>query len=168
VRRLALLVALAALAGCGGKDKKAAATPTPSPAATETTPAPAPEDCVETEYTPGSDEGGTSHPNANFFRPGAKDLPSEADLNHLLLADNAVVVIYSADIDEAEIDGLSSWWRADVNGRTPVVIPDETPGAPRIVARIASIEMRCDEVDFARLTEFANRTDVAPSLRDHG
>ena len=178
MRRAIALVALAVLAGCGGDDKVAAtptptptetATPTPTPTATAAAePAPAEGECQDVKYTPGDDEGGSVHPAANFFEPGADNLPSAADLDHLLLVDNAVVVFYAADSPKDVIERFSTWWSEDVTKRTAVVVPDDAPDALPVVVRIASRELRCNGVDWDRITRFANRTDIAPSVGDHG
>ena len=176
MRRAIALVALAVLAGCGSDNDPVASSPTATPTATATATAtpsataaatPAEGKCDEVKYTP-KDAGGSVHPNANFFEPGAEGLPSEADLDHLLLVDNAVVVYYAADTPKAEIDRFSTWWSEDVKQRTPVVVPDDAPDALPVRARIASLELRCNGLDWERLTKFANRTDIAPSVGDHG
>lgn len=181
MKRLILLAALA-FAGCGGNDKVAATpTPTPTPTAAETAtatptattapveeePTPAAGKCDEVKYTPKEGDG-TVHPNANFFEPGAEGLPSEVDLDHLLLVDNAVVVYYAADTPKQDIERFSTWWSSDVTQRTPVVIPDDSPDALAVRARIATVELRCNGLDWERLTKFANRTDIKPSRGDHG
>lgn len=177
MRRLILLAALA-FAGCGGNDK-VAATPTSTPTATATAtatptaapveekPTPAAGKCDEVKYKP-KDGGGSVHPGSNFFEPGAEGLPSETDLDHLLLVDNAVVVYYAADSPKEDIDRFSTWWSEDVKQRTPVVVPDDSPDALPVRARIATVELRCNGLDWKRLTKFANRTDIAPSHGDHG
>ncbi|MBE2316318.1 hypothetical protein DVA67_010050 [Solirubrobacter sp. CPCC 204708] len=181
MKRLILLAALA-LAGCGGNDDpepKAAATPTATATATATptatataTPAEEPAiaegECEETKYKPGDDEGGTAHPAANFFEPGADNLPSQADLDHLLVADNAVVILYDDDLEREHIDAMSSWWSTEVTERTPVVVPDDAPDALPVRARIATVELRCNGFDLDRLTKFANRTDIEPVSGGHG
>ncbi len=78
------------------------------------------------------------------------------------------MVIYAADTPQEDIDRFSTWWSADVKKRTPVVVPDESPDALPVRARIATVELRCNGIDFDRLTKFANRTDIAPSYGDHG
>jgi hypothetical protein len=177
VRRAIALVALAVLAGCGSDSDPVASTPTSTATATATaTPTatasaaatPAEGECDEVEYTPQKDAGGSVHPNANFFEPGAEGLPSKADLDHLLLVDNAVVIYYAADTPRKDIDRFSTWWAQDVKQRTPVVIPDDAPDALPVRARIATVELRCNGLDWNRLTKFANRTDIAPSVGDHG
>ena len=91
------------------------------------------------------------HPESNFYAPDAEKFPAKADLDHLLLVDNAVVVTY-----------------ADVEKRTPIVVPDSDPDALPVRARIATVELRCNGFDWKRLTKFANRTDIAPLPGGHG
>ena len=117
-------------------------------------------------YTP-SDPQESTHPEANFYAPDAPKFPSRGDLDHLLLEDNAVVVTYAASTPKKTRDRLYEWTYEDVVKRTPVVVPDSSPDALAVRARIATIELRCDRVDFKRLTAFANRTDIAPTV-GHG
>ena len=115
MRRAIALVALAVLAGCGSDNDPVASTPTPTATATATPTAtasaaatPAEGKCDEVKYTPGKEAGGSVHPSANFFEPGAEGLPSKTDLDHLLLVDNAVVVYYAADTPKEDIDHFST------------------------------------------------------------
>jgi hypothetical protein len=182
IRTLPLVVAAAfTLAACGDGDSStdAAAKSTPSPAATATAsaspepesaassqPTPAPGKCDEVEFE-AKETSGTAHPAANFFEPDATNLPTEADLGHLLLRDNAVVVLYASSTPKKTRDRLNLWWYEDVDRRTPVVVPDPSPDALPVRARIATVELRCNGFDWERLTKFANRTDIAP-LSGHG
>ena len=166
-RATALAVAAAlALAGCGDGDEAASrdAAPTATATATATAssePTPAPGKCDEVKYTP-VEAPGTLHPGSNFFAPDTPDAPSKADLDHLLLFDNAVVVTYAANTPAETRQRLEAWTFADVVERTPVVVPDHSADALPVRARIASRELRCNGVDWKRLTAFANRKDIAP------
>ena len=181
-RTLPLVVAVVlALAGCGGDNDTASstdatpeATSTPTATATATPtavvdakPTPKPGKCDEVKYTPGDGEG-TVHPESNFYAPDAEKFPAKADLDHLLLIDNAVVVTYAASTKKKTRDRLYDWTYADVEKRTPIVVPDSDPGALPVRARIATVELRCNGFDFKRLTKFANRTDIAPLPGGHG
>ena len=165
---MALAAAAAlALAGCGGDDQAASrdAAPTATATATGTATAspestPAPGRCDEAKYTP-VEASGTVHPASNFFAPDSPDAPSKADLDHLLLFDNAVVVTYAASTPARTRQRLEQWTFADVVERTPVVVPDGSADALPVRARIASRELRCNGFNWKRLTAFANRTDVA-------
>src|SRR4051794_27380695 len=112
-RMTLVAAAVLTLAGCGGRNDA-----TPGDAATERTPTPtatatatatttstgdaAPErvprrgKCDEVKYE-ATDTSGTVHPRSNFFEPDDTDLPTEGDLGHLLLRDNAVVIVYAAN-----------------------------------------------------------------------
>ena len=168
MRATPLLVAAAlALAGCGGGDDVASApqpTPTPTPTAASE-PTPAPGKCDEVKYTP-KEASQFTHPEANFYAPDAPSFPSKEDLDHLLLHDNAVVVTYSASTPKKTRDRLYDWTYTDVVKRTPVVLPDSSPDALPVRARIASHELRCNGFNWKRLTAFANRTDIAPLPQD--
>ena len=179
-RTLPLVVAVVlALAGCGGDNDTASskaatpeatetATPTATPtAAVDAEPTPKPGKCDEVKYTPGDGEG-TVHPESNFYAPDAEQFPAKADLDHLLLIDNAVVVTYAAGTKKKTRDRLYDWTYADVEKRTPIVVPDSDPDALPVRARIATVELRCNGFDWERLTKFANRTDIAPLHGGHG
>lgn len=172
-----VVAAVLALAGCGDGNDAAATGAAPEPTSTPTTtatassrpasePTPAPGKCDEVKFEP-TDTSGTVHPGSNFFAPDATELPSEGDLGHLLLRDNAVVVLYAASTPKKTRARLETWWYEDVVKRTPVVVPDSSPDALPVRARIATVELRCNGFDWERLTKFANRTDIAP-LTGHG
>jgi len=172
-RTLALLVAAAlALAGCGGGNPTASTdatptstpTPTPSPEATAAS-TPAAGKCDEVTYKP-TESSETTHPDSNFYAPDAESFPKRADLDHLLLHDNAVVVVYAADTPKKIRQRLYDWTYKDVVKRTPIVVPDGSADALPVRARIATHELRCARFDWKRLTAFANRTDIAPLPHD--
>lgn len=173
-RTLSVLLASAlALAACGDDGDAAAtrATPEPTSAPVETaTPeavaeaTPEAGECDEVKYTP-EDATDFTHPESNFYEPDATAFPTKADLDHLLLADNAVVVTYAADTGDKRRKRLYDWTYAEVKERTPIVVPDDSPGALPVRARIATVELRCNGFDWERLTAFANRTDIAPLPR---
>lgn len=177
-RTLSVLLASAVLlAACGGDDDAAATRSTPEPtsapvetatptatAETVAEPTPKPGTCDEVKYTP-EDATAFTHPDSNFYEPDATALPTKADLDHLLLADNAVVVTYAADTGDKRRKRLYDWTYADVVERTPIVLPDDSPDALPVRARIATVELRCNGFDWERLTAFANRTDIAPLPR---
>ena len=171
-RVIPLLVAMA-LAGCGGGNDAASApeptaTPTVTPTATPTAasePTPAPGKCDEVKYKP-TEATEFTHPASNFYAPDAGIFPAKADLDHLMLHDNAVVVTYAADTPEKTRERLYDWTYADVVERTPIVVPDSSPHALPVRAHIATVELRCNGFNFQRLTAFANRKDIAPLPRD--
>jgi hypothetical protein len=178
-RTLALVVMLTlGLAGCGddaSKDTASTPTPTPTPTATasaspEATPASTPPrgKCHEVKLTKPAEPSNWTHPNSNFYAPGDSGIPTATDLDHLLVADNAVVVTYGAKTPKKTRERLYDWTFKDVVKRTPVVVPDSSPDALPVRARIATVELRCARFDFKRLTAFANRTDIAPLPRTEG
>lgn len=129
-------------------------------------PTPAPGKCDEVTYTP-TEASQWTHPDSNFYAPDATSLPAKEDLDHLLLGDNAVVVAYAAKTPRKTRDRLYDWTYADVVKRTPIVLPDSSPDALPVRARIATVEMRCNGFNWKRLTAFANRTDIAPRRQPH-
>jgi len=161
------------MAGCGGGDDAASApeptsTPTPTPTATPTAasePTPAPGKCDEVKYKP-TEGAEFTHPASNFYEPDAGIFPAKADLDHLMLHDNAVVVTYAADTPKKTRARLYDWTYADVVERTPIVVPDSSPDALPVRAHIATVELRCNGFNFKRLTAFANRKDIAPLPHD--
>ena len=103
----------------------------------------------------------TTHPESNFYAPDAESFPKREDLDHLLLHDNAVVVVYAANTPKKTRERLYDWTYEDVVKRTPIVVPDSSADALPVRARIATHELRCARFDCKRLTAFANRTDIA-------
>jgi hypothetical protein len=176
IRTLPLVVvAVLALAGCGDGNDAASTDAAPELTSTPTAtasprpasePTPEPGECDEVKFEP-AETSGTSHPGSNFFAPDAPNKPTEGDLGHLLLQDNAVVVLYAANTPTKTRARLERWWYEDVVKRTPIVVPDPSPDALPVRARIATVELRCNGFDWKRLTKFANRTDIAP-LTSHG
>jgi hypothetical protein len=177
---LTLVAVVLAVAGCGGDDvasSDARAEPTHTPTATatatatsEAAPEPTPKrgKCDEVKYTP-TDPSESTHPDSNFYAPDAPSLPTKPDLDELLLYDNAVVVTYAANAGKRTRDRLYDWTYEDVRKRTPIVVPDSSPDALPVRAQIATVELRCNGIDWKRLTAFANRTDIAPRPRTaHG
>jgi hypothetical protein len=164
------------LSACGGDTATsgdAGPEPTSTPEATATATAspevvaehtPKPGTCDEVKYRP--DEASEfTHPDSNFYAPDATSFPTKADLDHLLVADNAVVVTYAADTKKKTRERLYEWTYAEVAKRTPIVVPDDAADALPVRARIATVELRCNGFDWKRLTKFANRTDIAPRPR---
>ncbi|HWK29321.1 MAG TPA: hypothetical protein VNS09_22345 [Solirubrobacter sp.] len=167
VLTLVLIPVCVTLVACGGEKEapeSTAAAPTPSATPTEvaSAPTPKPGKCDEVKQELPEEQSEWSHPSSNFFEPDADNLPPQSDLDHLLLNDNAVVVTYAADTRKKTRQRLYDWTYKDVVKRTPVVLPDDSPDALPVRARIASVELRCNGFDWKRLTAFANRTDIAP------
>ncbi len=167
MRAAAFVLAMLVIVGCGGDDTapETAAT-TPTPTATPTVKAtPAPGECDEVTYEP-TEPAQFRHPESNFYEPDATNLPAKEDLDHLQLYDNAVVVAYAADTPRKTRERLYKWTYEDVKGRTPVVVPDDSPDALAVRARLGTFELRCNGIDWKRLTAFANRTDVTPRAHE--
>ena len=156
IRRAALVLALL-LAGCGGSSDEGAsveATPTPPPPA----PTPANITCDDAAYTPKPAET-WAHPSENFYAPDDARAPSTTDLEHLLAADNAIVVTYPANAPKDALDRLKEW-----SGRqtASVVLADSAPEAPPVRAKIATAQLTCDGVDEGQLQAFADKRGNAP------
>ena len=57
--------------------------------------------CDEVTYKP-TEPSESTHPDANFYAPDAPSFPTREDLDHLLLRDNAVVVIYASSVPKSD------------------------------------------------------------------
>lgn len=157
IRRSLLVLALL-VAGCGGGDDEGAgvqATPTQPPPA----PTPAKITCDETAYTPKPGET-YAHPSGNFYAPDATDAPSAGDLEHLLAADNAIVVTYPANAPKDALDRLAQWSGEQT---ASVVLADTAADAPPLRAKIATAMLTCDGVDEAQLQAFADKRGNEPA-----
>jgi hypothetical protein len=141
---LATGVALA-LTGCGGGDEAADAT---SAAATDA----AAVGCAEGEYE-ATNPRGYLHPALYFYTPDDPNLPSEGDLDHLLVNDNALVVKYRPDLPAAERQALRDWGPYQL---ALVIVPTDVPDAPEVEAFTRFRKLTCDGVDTDQLTAFSN------------
>lgn len=162
MRRSVLLLALL-IAGCGGDDTDAAsvaAAPTQPPPA----PTPATITCDEVAYTPKPTET-YAHPSENFYAPGDARAPTTADLEHLLVADNAVVVTYPANASQDARDRLSQWSGKQT---ASVTLADTAADAPPVRAKIATAQLTCDGIDEKQLQAFADKRGNAPSQPHDG
>jgi hypothetical protein len=158
IRRAALILALL-LAGCGDSDDggaSAKATPTATPSAA---PTPANITCDEVAYTPKPGES-YAHPSENFYAPEDAGAPSAADLEHLLAADNAIVVTYPANAPAEAKERLKAWSGSQT---ASVVVPTTTADAPPVQAKIATAQLTCDGVDEGQLQAFADKRGNAPA-----
>ena len=162
IRRATLVLALL-LAGCGGSDDEGAsvqAAPTqPPPAPTPTTIT-----CDEVAYTPKPAET-YAHPSENFYGPGDANAPTTADLEHLLVADNAIVVTYPANAPQEARDRLSKWSGEQT---ASVTLADTAADAPPVRAKIATAQLTCDGVDEGQLQAFADKRGNAPAQPHDG
>lgn len=141
------------LTGCVG----AAPAPVESPSATAV---PGAITCTDAEPEQIDMTGSTwQHPQNSFYEGTEEVIPTEYDLEHLLKADNAIVIIYDRDaLPTAAIDPLREWIYLET---AAVAIPStDTPRAP-IEVRVAGAPTvkLCDGVDIIQLSEFsASRT----------
>jgi hypothetical protein len=154
--RLAALVLALLLAGCGDEEGASVkATPTSTPSAA---PTPASITCDEVAYTPKPSEG-YAHPSENFYAPDDANAPSAADLEHLLAADNAIVVTYPGNAPADALARLKEWSGKQT---ASVVLVDRGPEAPPVRAKIGTAMLTCDGVDEGQLQAFADKRGNAP------
>ena len=164
IRRTALVLVLFA-AGCGGGGAEKGASVEVAPTQAPPVPTPATITCDEVAYTPEPGETYV-HPSGNFYEPDDASAPSAADMEHLLAADNAIVVTYPANAPKEALDKLRQWSGQQT---ASVVVPDTTPDLPPMRARIATAQLTCDGVDEAQLSAFADkRGDSAPAPHSDG
>ena len=134
-----------ALAGCGGDDGPAAGT---SSGATEAVTIA----CEEGPYE-ATNPRTYVHPALYFYTPDDPNRPSESDLDHLLVNDNALVVRYRPDLPAADRQALRDWGPYQL---ALVIAPTDAPEAPPVEAFTRFRRLSCDGVDTDRLTAFSN------------
>ena len=134
-----------AVAGCGGDDGPAAET---SSGATETVASA----CEEGAYE-ASNPRSYVHPALYFYTPDDPSLPSDEDLEHLLVNDNALVVRYRPDLPAADRQALRDWGPYQL---ALVIAPTDAPDAPPVEAFTRFRRLTCDGVDTDQLTAFSN------------
>jgi hypothetical protein len=98
------------------------------------------------------------HPLQNFYAPDGP-APSQADLNHLINNDDAVVVTYRRDASTAALNALKAWAAAGIG---VVVAPSRATNAPPLAAFTATRRLTCDGVDLDQLTTFTDRHFTKP------
>jgi hypothetical protein len=98
------------------------------------------------------------HPLQNFYTPDAP-APSQADLDHLINNDDAVVVTYRSDASTAALNALKAWAAAGIG---VVVAPSRAPKARPLEAFTATRRLSCDGVDLDQLTTFTARHFTKP------
>jgi hypothetical protein len=156
IRRCVLVLALL-LAGCGDDEGASVkATPTATPSAI---PTPATITCDEVAYTPEPTES-YAHPSENFYAPDHPSQPSAGDLEHLIAADNAIVVTYPGNAPQDALDRLKEWSGTQT---ASVVLVDPAADAPPVRAKIATAMLTCDGVDEGQLQAFADKRGNAPA-----
>jgi len=152
VRRAFPVLAVLVLTGCGdGSAPRPAATPAPTfaPIGRVT--------CSENAYAARAPESGWTHPRQTYYTPG-QQAPSEADLQHLLVEDAAVVVRYRAEAPRVRREALRDWAATQ---RSVVAVPAESGEAPQVEAFTSNRHLTCDGVDDGQLTVFAERRGSA-------
>ena len=154
MRRAFPVLALLVLAGCGDASApRPAATPAPTfaPIGRVT--------CSEKAYAARPPGSGWTHPTQSYYAPG-QQTPSDADLQHLLVKDAAVVVRYRADAPRVRREALRDWAAAE---RSAVAVPAGSREAPQVEAFTSNRHLTCDGVDDGQLGVFAGgRGSVAP------
>jgi hypothetical protein len=113
--------------------------------------------CRERAHSP-DDPDAWFHPLQNFYAPDAP-APSQADLDHLMRNDDAVVVTYRRDASAAALDALEAW---AADGIGVVVAPSRARDAPPLEAFTNTRRLTCDGVDLDRLTTFTDRHFTKP------
>jgi hypothetical protein len=98
------------------------------------------------------------HPQESFYPPGS-GAPSQADLDHLVNNDDAVVVRYRRDASPRARAALRAWAAAGIG---VVVAPSRVRDAPPLEAFTASRRLTCDGIDLDRLTRFTDRHFTQP------
>jgi hypothetical protein len=98
------------------------------------------------------------HPLQNFYAPD-RPAPSQADLDHLINNDDAVVVTYRRDASRAALNALKAWAAAGIG---VVVAPSRASNAPPLEAFTATRRLTCDGVDLDQLTSFTDRHFTKP------
>ena len=109
--------------------------------------------CEQRPYSVEDVGGGWVHPSENFYFPG-EEPPSDKDLRHLIVNDNAVLVEYRADLRENAREALRGWaaWATGA-----VAVPEHAADAPALRAFLTDRELSCDGVDLKQLDAFAAR-----------
>ena len=92
-------------------------------------------------------------------------MPSEADLQHLLASDSAVVVRYRSDAPAERREALRTFASS-----LPaiVVLPGATRDDVAVEAFTSNRRLLCDGVDAAQLTTFADRRGAISSTPHDG
>lgn len=151
-------VALALLlAGCTPVPTEVEVTPEPTTAGAIT--------CTDAAAEEVDLSGATwQHPRNSFYEGTEEDIPTEADLEHLLRADNALVVIYDQEnLPAAAIEPLRDWIYMET---AAVAIPSTDDPRAAIEVRYGGTVKLCDGVDTIQLAEFS-ATRPFGSVEEH-
>jgi hypothetical protein len=164
--RRSLLVAAAAagmlaFVGCGASSPpRTAAAPAPTFAPLGSV------SCAEEAYTAHNPNGGWRHPLQSYYAPGKK-VPTEVDLQHVLINDAAAVIRYRRDAPRIRREALRTWAGTKVS---VAVLPSRSIDAPQLEAFTSNRHLTCDGVDPEQLTVFTDRRgglQITPH-DDHG
>jgi Protein of unknown function (DUF3105) len=104
------------------------------------------------------DPGRWFHPTENFYPPDGQ-APTQADLDHLVNNDDAVVVIYRRSASRAAQEALQAWAQEGIG---VVVAPSRSASAPPLEAYTATRRLTCDGIDLDQLTQFTDRHFTQP------
>lgn len=106
------------------------------------------------------------HPRNSFYDGSEEDIPTEADLEHLLKSDNAIVVIYDREnLPDAAISPLQEWITYET---AAVAIPStDDPRAPIEVRLPGSRVSLCDGVDIIQLDALSESRTFG-EVEEHG
>ena len=155
------LVVLALLTGCVAAPES---VEEPAPSAS----APTSDVSCESVEPDVVDTGGATwqHPRNSFYDGSEEDIPTEADLEHLLRSDNAIVVIYDRqNLPDAAISPLQDWITYET---AAVAIPStDEPRAPIEVRLPGSRVSLCDGVDIIQLDALSESRTFG-EVEEHG
>ncbi|MEO9323347.1 hypothetical protein ABFT23_07645 [Nocardioides sp. C4-1] len=169
----ALLTAavLLALSGCGSDDEPGASpspsgAPSPAPSSAPSTAAAPPSgvSCEAGARTPVESGSTWAHPSQSFYTGAEPDLPTPADLEHLLRADAAAVVRYdAAQLPQASVDALRTWAES---GEAVLALPAGPGATAPLSADTLDQRLDCDGLDTMQLDAFVATRD-ADAARPH-
>jgi hypothetical protein len=152
-RSILVAAAAAAVLAVGGCSTPKA----PPPAAAPTFASRAAVTCAEEAYQAHDPNGGWQHPQQSYYAPADKVMPTDRDLQHLLVNDAAAIVRYRRDAPTSQREALRNWAGTKVS---VVVMPSRADGAPQLEAFTSNRHLTCDGVDPDQLTVFADRRGV--------
>ena len=159
---IGVAVVLLALTGCAASE----AAPIAAPTASEVAEPGAPETisgitCSSSPRPEAGEYESYRHPSESFYAADSTDVPTDGDLEHLVVKDNAIIVKYSRDLPEASIAALADWSGTIVAG---VVLPSDSTAAVLAYTQVTVLE--CDGVDTVRLGQLSDtRGDL--EVEDH-
>jgi hypothetical protein len=146
-----------AAAGCGETPQPARPpAPTFAPLGSVT--------CSEQAYAAKAPRQGWVHPQQNYYAPGQQPMPSDIDLQHLLIQDDSVIVRYARGAAEADRAALRDWAATQTS---VVVAPATAPDPAPVEAFRVDRQLTCDGADPQQLSDFAGgRGAIEPQFHD--